>query len=286
LCHFKGTPFNQGRAACTQCHQIPVEEFDLGGGVKFHHDLAFERDVSCATCHADLVRGEGAVAADRCASCHTSEADRSRIDDGPFLHQAHRTIDCLQCHAQIAHALDPHAVASAASDCASCHPRQHEAQVELLLGTGGRAALAPPSTMVGARLTCSSCHVEQEEGAAGAVLMSASMATCATCHEAARVSALQQYSTRMHEAVLQLEASLPQLREALQTAVIPAQQRTELTSQLADIQHDLEFLRVGNGIHNVHYASTLTRVAAEKLAAVHEALQLPPPRITLPDRPY
>jgi nitrate/TMAO reductase-like tetraheme cytochrome c subunit len=285
LCHFKDEPFNQGRAACTQCHQIPQEEFDLGGGVKFHHDLAYERGVSCATCHADLVRGDGAVDAAQCKSCHTREADLARIDDGHFLHEAHRTVSCLQCHSQIAHSLDPHAVATAASNCASCHPNQHQAQVDLLMGVGGRVAALQPSTMVGARVTCSACHVEQVVGDAGAVLMRASMETCATCHEVARIGELQQFGTEMQLAVLQLEASLPQVQEALQTAIIPAEQRAQLSSQLADLQHDLEFLRVGNGIHNIHYASTLTRTVAEKLAAIYQALNLPPPQVTLPVAP-
>lgn len=285
LCHFKDTPFNQGRAACTHCHQIPDEEFDLGGGVKFNHDLAYQRDVSCATCHADLVRGDGAVTAERCGSCHTRESDLARIGDGPYLHNAHRSVDCLECHDQIVHSLDPHAVQTAASNCASCHPNEHEAQVDLLMGIGGRSAHSQPNAMISARLTCTSCHVEPNVGAGGTVLMTASMQTCATCHDAARIGELQQYSTQMQEAVLQLEATLPKLHETLETAIIPAEQRRELRSELADVQHDLEFLQIGNGIHNIHYASTLTRTVAEKLAAIHQALNLAPPQVTLPATP-
>ncbi len=61
LCHFKDGHFNEGLGACTRCHQIPDKEYDLGGGVKFHHNLAYEQGVECQSCHADLIRGNGDV---------------------------------------------------------------------------------------------------------------------------------------------------------------------------------------------------------------------------------
>ena len=47
LCHFKGELFNEGLGACTHCHQIPDQKFDLGGGVTFTHDLAYDKGVDC-----------------------------------------------------------------------------------------------------------------------------------------------------------------------------------------------------------------------------------------------
>jgi len=69
LCHFKDQHFNEGLGSCTRCHQIPEEQFDLGGGITFHHDLAYEKGVDCANCHGDLIRGDGAVPQERCRVC-------------------------------------------------------------------------------------------------------------------------------------------------------------------------------------------------------------------------
>jgi len=125
LCHFKEGHFNEGLGACTRCHQIPKEEFDLGGGVTFHHDLAYERGVDCANCHGDLIRGEGEVPRERCGVCHNREDDLKRIDDHRFMHQKHvsdHKVDCLECHLAIEHSLDEARILHAASDSTSCHP--------------------------------------------------------------------------------------------------------------------------------------------------------------------
>ena len=122
LCHFKGEPFNEGLGACTRCHQIPDKKFDLGGGVMFTHDLAYEKGVDCANCHGDLIRGKGEVPRERCLVCHNREDDLERIDDHEFMHQKHVTdhkIDCLQCHLQIQHSLDSEKIVHAAAELPS-----------------------------------------------------------------------------------------------------------------------------------------------------------------------
>ena len=52
LCHFKDQPFNEKLSACTHCHQIPQQEFDLGGGVKFTHDWPSRRASTARTATA------------------------------------------------------------------------------------------------------------------------------------------------------------------------------------------------------------------------------------------
>ena len=106
LCHFKDQPFNEKLSACTHCHQIPQQEFDLGGGVKFTHELAFKKGVDCKSCHGDLIRGNGDVPRERCLSCHNREGDLAKIDDHEFMHNKHVTehkVDCIQCHTPILH---------------------------------------------------------------------------------------------------------------------------------------------------------------------------------------
>ena len=127
LCHFKDQQFNDGLGTCTRCHQIPENQFDLGGGVKFSHELAYDRGVDCANCHRDVIRGNGAVPRERCKACHNREDDLKRIDDHEFMHQIHVTdhkVDCLQCHLEIQHSLDPHRIERAAADCQVVSPQR------------------------------------------------------------------------------------------------------------------------------------------------------------------
>ena len=108
LCHFKDGHFNEGLGACTRCHQIPETEFDLGGGVKFDHDLAYEQGVDCQSCHSDLIRGQGEVPQERCTVCHNRPDDLKRYQDGPFLHKTHvsdHKVDCTMCHLEVHHSL-------------------------------------------------------------------------------------------------------------------------------------------------------------------------------------
>ena len=76
----------------------PRRKFDLGGGVKFTHELAYERGVELRKCHGDLIRGNGEVPRERCRVCHNREDDLKRIDDHDFMHEKHvseHKIDCL-----------------------------------------------------------------------------------------------------------------------------------------------------------------------------------------------
>ena len=165
LCHFKDLPFNQGLGACTRCHQIPDTEYDLGGGVRFHHDLAFENGVDFASCHADLIRGNGEVPAERCSVCHNREDDLLRLKDKEFLHKKHVTehkVECMMCHLTLTHALDAQKIETAVSQCAACHPNEHHTQVAMLEGSGAKLIPPHPSNMAAARLACFTCHQDKQ----------------------------------------------------------------------------------------------------------------------------
>ena len=114
LCHFKEGHFNEGLGACTRCHEIPEESFDLGGGVKFSHELAYEKGSDCRNCHGDLIRGEGAVNTTSCQACHNRDEDLAKISDKGLMHRLHITehsVACLDCHEPIQHSLQPEILA-------------------------------------------------------------------------------------------------------------------------------------------------------------------------------
>ena len=198
LCHFKQGLFNEGVAACTRCHQIPEERFDLGGGITFTHDLVYENGVDCKSCHGDLNRGSGNVARVRCQVCHNREVDLEKIVDGKLMHEVHVTehkVDCMDCHEEITHSLSTEKLTHAASDCASCHPDHHREQVNMLLGVGGLSIPEQAASMSTSRVQCIACHREKQVSATGTVVWKASADVCSACHTAAAEPQLASVST-------------------------------------------------------------------------------------------
>ncbi len=288
LCHFKNGHFNEGLGACTRCHQIPETEFDLGGGVKFDHNLAYEQGVDCQSCHSDLIRGQGEVPQERCTVCHNRPDDLKRYQDGPFLHKTHvsdHKVDCTMCHLEVHHSLDADLFTHAVSQCANCHPNQHQQQVAMLEGTGARLIPQYQSTMAAARLSCFTCHQRKEVSDVGTVLMKASLQTCIGCHAAEEISGLQLYHDQLRELLVKLESDVGTIQTTIDDATLEPERRAALSQRLLDLQHDVRFLHAGNDIHNSHYASELTAKLVEELTALYRDLQLDPPDVQLPESP-
>ncbi len=287
LCHFKEGLFNEGLGTCTRCHQIPEETFDLGGGVKFSHELAYERGVDCANCHGDLIRGNGVVPFERCTVCHDREEDLKQIDDHVFLHQKHVTdhkVDCLECHLEIQHSLDPQRIEHAASDCKSCHPNQHGEQVRMLLGKGAKGDFAHQSGMAGARIACPSCHQVKEISPTGTVLWKASTKVCTQCHDALATERLQAHHQLLKDSLAEIEANLSHVYEALKASSLDETRVIEIEKQLEELEDNLNFIRVGNGIHNIHYTTSVTRNLVDQLIAICRELTIEEPQVVLPNK--
>jgi nitrate/TMAO reductase-like tetraheme cytochrome c subunit len=288
LCHFKNGYFNEGLGACTRCHQIPTAEFDLGGGVKFPHDMAFQKGLECASCHADLIRGNGEVPRERCTVCHNRENDLQRLQDKVFLHKTHVTdhkVDCMSCHLGLNHSLDANKIATAASQCAGCHPNEHQQQVAMLEGSGAKLIAPHPSNMTAARIACFTCHREKEVSPAGTVLMKASLATCVGCHVPAEIEGLKAYHEQLKELLTSLDTEVERIQTALSEATLEPQDRTGLSQRLQDVQHDVRFLHAGNDIHNSHYASELVTKLLNEMTAMCTQLQIDVPAVQVPEKP-
>jgi predicted CXXCH cytochrome family protein len=285
LCHFKDGALNEGLGTCTRCHSIPEQPFDLGGGVMFTHDLAYERGADCADCHSGLVRGNGEVPPERCTVCHNRQDDLRRIDDHVFLHQMHVTehkVDCLDCHLEIQHSLDPHRMEYAVSDCQSCHPNEHSEQIKLLRGEGAKSVVASRGSMAVAGLSCRTCHQESVTTATGSTLWTASTKLCSQCHDAAVTDRLLVRHEQVKESMAAIEAGLTRAREAIPAANLDSTRAAEVAGRLRDLEADLQFLRVGNSIHNMHYADSLVRALVENLRAVSGELNIEAPAIEMP----
>ncbi len=286
LCHFKGGHFNEGLGACTRCHEIPQGSFDLGGGVQFSHELAYERGTDCRNCHGDVIRGEGLVSQTKCRACHNREADLEKISDKEWMHQLHITdhsVACLDCHDPIEHTLQPELLAHAASDCASCHPNHHHEQVDMLQGVGAEMMPGHATVMLTARVECRACHRVRQVSPTGTVIWKASADVCTSCHSPAVKDELLDYHEQMRESLQQLESAVNDVSAAVDVTNLKIERFREIQARVKKVQHDVAFLKVANGIHNIHYANTLTRVLLEEVIELSKALDIPEPEIMLPE---
>jgi nitrate/TMAO reductase-like tetraheme cytochrome c subunit len=285
LCHFKDGLFNEGLGACTRCHQIPSKKFDLGGGVMFTHDLAYEKGVDCANCHGDLIRGNGEVPQERCLVCHNREGDLKRINDHAFMHRVHVTehaVNCLACHLEIQHSLQKDKIERAASQCTSCHPDHHQEQIAMLEGTGSKLVPNHANEMLAVRLECKTCHRAKAVSASGAVVWKGSAEECAMCHEASKVAKLMAYHRQMRAELPELDAAIQRVRKALESTKLAADRVAAMQTALGAIEHDFEFLRAANDIHNIHYASKLNQTLWERIAGLCRELKIAEPKALLP----
>jgi nitrate/TMAO reductase-like tetraheme cytochrome c subunit len=289
LCHFKDEPFNQGLGRCARCHQIPDQEFDLGGGVKFSHDLAYEKGVNCTSCHGDVIRGAGEVPRERCLSCHNRLGDLEQIDDHEFMHEMHvseHKVDCLQCHLQIQHTLDQEKLAHAAADCGSCHPNHHREQTDMLLGRGGKTVHLQTNGMVRVRVECKTCHREDRDDPKGIVRKGELTKACSLCHDSETVKRFETDHAQLRAVSLpEIEAAIQRVRDALPAAQLADDRRAAVAAELSDAQHDLEFLKVGNDVHNMHYAKKLNQALVDRVSALCRELQVAVPKVALPAPP-
>jgi predicted CXXCH cytochrome family protein len=286
VCHFKDGHFNEGLGACTRCHQIPAASFDLGGNVTFNHDLVYQNGIDCKSCHGDLNRGTAKISRERCEVCHNQEERFVNMNDPVEMHRLHVTnhkVDCLECHSAIEHSLQPEKLTHAASDCASCHPNHHSEQVKMLEGTGAHSVPDYSGAMMSTRVDCRACHNEQQISATGTVVWKASADVCTACHTAVDPAQLERYEHQVNACLAELDTALKRADEALKIAALPADQLEAANAKYKRLAHDVEFLRVGSGIHNIHYASTLTKVLLEETRSLCETLMIDQPMVELPE---
>ena len=132
-------------------------------------------------------------------------------------------------------------------------------------GLDGKTIAGHAGGMMVTRVSCRSCHRLKEVSPTGAVLWKASAQVCLMCHEASEVDRLRSLSRiAARRACRTWRSAILAARKALPTAKLPEARTAAIAKELDRIQSDLEFLRKGNDIHNIHYASKLTRVLLEQ----------------------
>ncbi len=296
LCHFKG--FEHGRnddtlGGCTACHDSPKETIRLTTG-EFKHDMYVDRGVACENCHSDAMAGEGKVQRQYCWSCHNQPEAIARFGETKFLHDSHVThhkVECTSCHERVQHHLraalpeGDHAapanmnLLTAGGGCASCHGGMHGGALSMYSGSGGRGVADMPSPMYRAQVDCIACHRDRTATGHSAAFAGFSYKTtqqaCDYCHANDYPGRLEEWKTTIDLKLAEATAAMKAAEEALAASTLDGKPRLELQRLLDDACHNLRFVEMSRGVHNVAYATALLNVTIENSKRVTDTIRKP-----------
>jgi predicted CXXCH cytochrome family protein len=136
--------------------------------------------------------------------------------------------------------------------------------------------------MAVAGITCPSCHQTKEISPTGTVLWRASTAICSECHDSGATERLRTRHEQLQSSLAHIDAALLRAHDALGAASLDEARAAEIAQRLRDLDDDVQFIRVGNSIHNMHYADSLIRAVVDKLRALCQELNIAEPTINLP----
>ncbi len=304
LCHFKGVKHgrdDQTVGTCKGCHDAPKQVI-LATGV-FNHKEYLDRGVLCENCHADTVRGDGAVPKQVCWNCHNQTAQISRYNETSFLHESHVTahkVECSGCHVQIEHSLlaaeggqaGPVGVGAGliasghnlmdSGTCGLCHEQMHAGPQEMYKGVGGRNGpgmpAAMPSPMARVHVNCIACHQAKVTGEQVAEITGQSFAAaqdrCNYCHGDKYDGVLADWRKQIAAGMAPAEAGITEAKAALAkrkaAGALDAETELKVLRLLDDAAYNVRFVKYADGVHNVTYAKALLSVAAEDAAAAEK----------------
>lgn len=290
LCHFANTRFNEGRSKCELCHTLPEKPIQTTANPDqkpITHQMLKEAEVSCSSCHSDLVKGSGDARiepllvngtlktvlvtgpgrfkAESCLNCHDRPEYLNRANNAKEMHLSHvtsRNARCFDCHFPIRHR-KAQAHQPMPGDCRACHFDPHRYQRVLSAGLGNEDVPTQPDPMFKARTSCLGCHVERHVTGRGQTVMQASARACIQCHSKDYENMLGLWK---REVGRELEKALSLEKDALEALdkykpEITEEKLQEAQEMLLTGRKYLTIVKFGNGVHNAKYAAELLDVA-------------------------
>jgi len=287
LCHFKQAEGKQSSLPlgnCTTCHEVPIKDIPFQGFTFNHLDFVGARHVSCEKCHRDVIQGEGQAPQERCYTCHNQPERLAKYEDITFMHDSHvakRKVDCTHCHVEIKHGLKTSKVRFMEYNCEVCHSAIHIGPKEMFMGEGGRGAPPTPSHMYTARLDCLACHIQPKGAELGAgkdgLTFVASEKACMSCHGSQYRGMLKDWKTTFDVMVRDIEPKLNAAQQALEKAGTTDGKLKEAEKLFDDAKYNIDFVKIGRGVHNPFYASELIQMADRNLDSLFRLVKRSPP---------
>jgi len=304
-CHFINQPFNRNTATCLNCHEPPAGPVPVhygqhaGGGsgqvaedVTMDHAMIIAHNVTCSSCHTDLIHGVGQVTRRDCENCHDQQRyladfDELNTDIVREYHRVHAAAQfarCSDCHELIDHKLTPLAdpqsavalLAPVRQDCDHCHSEHHREVVDLLLGQGGfvEGAQGVANPMTGSRANCRACHTQAGADPKGEMVLTSTREACQGCHGEDYEELFARWQHAVQARLEEARGLLTSVETRLSAAASQPQQRDldEARRLLNRARRNVQLVATANGLHNKNYALMLLDQAVMDLERIAEEL--------------
>jgi nitrate/TMAO reductase-like tetraheme cytochrome c subunit len=282
LCHFKETKFNEGRARCSLCHEIPEKslqkqkEEEKPDEKPITHQSLEEAKVPCQSCHYELVQGTGGIKKEDCFDCHDYSLDMlKKAEDKKMMHMEHiaaQNAKCFDCHSPITHKeieyLDP-----VRETCFSCHPDHHKYQKLLLFGDKGNDVMRVPGLMYNVKTNCIGCHVDFRL-IKGEKVRHGSAKACVACHTEKHEAMVDEWKDKIAAELKYAQEIEKEAKEAVSNAKgkIPGEKLDKATTMLKKGQENMHIVEYGGGVHNKKYSIILLDSAMDNFENIIDLL--------------
>jgi hypothetical protein len=311
-CHFTNETFNKDRAKCTLCHELPKEPIQTSGEKPITHEILQKADVSCTSCHIDLIQATGGgrveayfekgvlqvalnlgtdtIKKENCRSCHDRPEQLKEDTNIKLMHEKHVTqknARCFDCHRPITHTKsgtktnkkEPFGKlalkATVEKGCAACHPESHQYQVMLAKGEKRKDVLDAIDPMYKVRTNCFGCHNEFKTTSKGQMVLGASGKTCVKCHTNDHEKMLQDWKKELKKEIVYSREIMQETVDIL-TKAKPKLSNTDLKTARAMLKQGqgyIDMVRYGNGVHNKKYSIMLIDAAISSFEEVMDYVE-------------
>ena len=315
-CHFYKTENHPEMRKCKLCHFKKEEKvfIDANYSMPYNHEKYVNRGVACESCHSDVIHGDGHLKDNTCIQCHDDPKLLSGKYTSEELHKTHITkhkIECYFCHTGIEHSivrLSSHKEAvkkqnirttmkglSFDANCFKCHKvGEHEVVREMYMGTGGKGVKNLPDPMFRAHLDCTICHIRlktQKGGVAVGFIFRKNAKeiakSCEECHGPLYGTLLTHWKDLLKKELKKTENILSKSNKAVaqvKKSGINSETLTKAEDLMKIANHNLGFVKLARGVHNIVYAMKLLAVSQQKAQEAaklvntsYKAVKLNPP---------
>ncbi len=283
LCHFKEAKFNEGRAKCSLCHEIPTKplqkqkEGNAGDDEKpVTHESLKKALVPCRSCHYELVQGRGEVKKENCFDCHEYSVEMlTKAESKELMHTEHVTkqnAKCFECHRPIQHKeiefLDPVREA-----CSVCHPDHHGYQIQILIGEKRKDVMESQGLMYDVKTNCIGCHID-EKVIKGEKVLHGSSRSCVACHTTRYETMVQEWREKTGKEIAYAREIEKEAVGAIKKSAgtIEKDRIEKAMTMLEEGRENLRIVEYGGGVHNMKYAIILIDAASNNFEDAIELL--------------
>jgi predicted CXXCH cytochrome family protein len=260
ICHFYKTKDQKAYiTGCNTCHFEARGDIKVSEAFTFNHKTYVGRGIKCEQCHTTVVSGDGHIPEFACLQCHNKRSILEAKYTPEFLHQNHVTkhkVECFTCHSPIKHQITGlHYKGQETAPCSDCHNGGlHLEKVSMYLGKGAKFVNDRPNRMAAINMDCNVCHSPGNKGPA---------ATCRDCHGDLTNGMLERWKKNLKDGQDELLKEI-----ALAKAASGDKATGALTQVISDAQFNYNFIKKGDGVHNVVYAMQIVEATKKALQAV------------------